>query len=142
MLTSWPFFKHQSRKNKLRKIRKLFENRSPAFLAKLLIMQVYSEPSCSFVFILNKKNQSFFCFHSQWKTSLSFSFVFFYSVLPPGGGGGGNVGFIVTYRSYINCCILVNSVLQSLLSAFIQTQNVPVEGWRRYKTNFIMELQP
>ena len=64
------------------------------------------------------KNQSFFF--------LCFS----YSILPGGGGGGGGggkVGFIVTYKGYINCCILVNSVLQSLLSALIQTRNVPVE---------------
>ena len=40
---------------------------------------------------------------------------------------GGKVGFIVIYRGYINCCFLVNSVLRSLLSAFIQTRNVAVE---------------
>ena len=80
-------------------------------------MQVYSEPSCSFVFILNKK-PVFLLFSFSMKNQSFFFLCFFYSVLPPGGGGGGGkVGFI-----------LVNSVLQSLLSAFIQTQNVPVEG--------------
>ena len=121
------FFKRRGRKNKLpnESYENCFENRSPA-LVKLLIMQVYSESSCSFVFFLNEKPVFLFP-------------LFFLLYISPGG----KVGFIVTYRRYINCCVLVtSSVLQSLLSAFIQTRNVPVEGWRRHKTNLIMELQP
>ena len=88
-------------------------------------MQGYSESNRPFVFFLNEKPVFLFPLFFLFYTSL-----------------GGKVGFIVTYRGYINCCILVNSVLQSLLSVFIQTRNDPVEGWRKYETNFIMELQP
>ena len=116
------FFKRRGRKNKLRK---LFQKSFTCFgkityYARLLGIKL------------------FFCFLSQWKTSPSFSFVFLILYFP----GGDKVGFIVTYRGYINCCVLVNSVLQSLLSVFIQTRNVPVERWRKYETNFITELQP
>lgn len=116
------FFKRRGRKNKLRK---LFRKSFTCFGKKLLIMQGYSESNCSFVFFLNEKPVFLFPLFFLFYTSL-----------------GGKVGFIVTYRGYINCCILVNSVLQSLLSALIQTRNVPVERWRKYETNFIMELQP
>lgn len=121
MPTSWPFLSVEVAKTSYENC---FENRSPA-LVKLLIMQGYSESNCSFVFFLNEKPVFLFPLFFLFYTSLR-----------------GKVGFIVTYKGYINCCILVNSVLQSLLSALIQTRNVPVERWRKYETNFIMELQP
>lgn len=115
------FFKRRGRKNKLRKLlRKSFTCFGKiTYYARLLWIKLF------FCFLLNEKPVFLFPLFFWFYTSL-----------------GGKVSFIVTYRGYINCCILVNSVLQSLLSAFIQTRNVSVERWRKYETNFIMELQP
>ena len=115
------FFKRRGRKNKLRK---LFQKSFTCF-GKITYYARLLESNCSFVFFLNEKPVFLFPLFFLFYTSLR-----------------GKVGFIVTYKGYINCCILVNSVLQSLLSALIQTRNVPVERWRKYETNFIMELQP